>query len=179
MKILVVIANYGRKNDRYLSRVLSEYRGMPYCLDLVVLSNLKKNLGADVEVVVGLPTADPWSLPFAHKRIFAERQGDYDLFIYSEDDMLVTQRNIEAFLHVSDMLPPQELAGLFRWESYPDGRRYFPDVHAHFHWVPGSVKVVGGYTFARFTNEHSACYLLSRAQLKRAVASGGFLVGPH
>ena len=179
MKILVVIANYGRKNDRYLSRVLSEYRGMPYCLDLVVLSNLKKNLGADVEVVVGLPNADPWSLPFGHKRIFAERQGDYDLFIYSEDDILVTKRNIEAFLRASDVLPPQELAGLFRWESYPDGRGYFPDVHAHFHWIPGSVNVIGGYMFARFTNEHSACYLLSGAQLRRAIASGGFLVGPH
>jgi SAM-dependent methyltransferase len=179
MKILVVIANYGRKNDRYLLRLLSEYRGMPYRVDLVVLSNLKKDLGADVEVVVGLPNRDPWSLPFGHKQIFADRQDAYDLFIYSEDDMLVKQRNIEAFSRVSEVLSPQELVGFFQWESYPDGRRYFPAVHSHFHWIPDSVKVIKEYTFARFTNEHSACYLLSKAQLKRAIASGGFLVGPH
>jgi 2-polyprenyl-3-methyl-5-hydroxy-6-metoxy-1,4-benzoquinol methylase len=179
MKILVVIANYGVKNDKFLSRLLAEYRSMPYHVDIVVLSNLQKDFGRDVEVVVGLPDPDPWSLPFGHKRIFADRQDAYDLFIYTEDDMLITQRNIEAFLRASKVLSPEELVGFFQWESYPDGRRYFPAVHAHFRWIPGSVRVVGEYTFARFTNEHSACYLLSKNQLKRAVASGGFVVGPH
>src|SRR5687768_12101494 len=101
MKILVAIANYGTKNDRYLSRVLSEYRSMPYDLNLVALSNLKKDLGADVEVVVGVPQKNPWSMPFSHRRIFAERQDAYDLFLYSEDDMLVTERNIAAFMQAT------------------------------------------------------------------------------
>jgi SAM-dependent methyltransferase len=179
MKVLVVIANYGRKNDRYLSRLLSEYRGMTYQVDVVVLSNLKKDWGSHIEVVTGLPDRDPWSLPFGHKQIFVDRQDAYDLFVYSEDDMLITQRNIEAFMRVSDILPPHELVGFFQWERYPDGRRYYPAVHDHFHWIPWSVKAVGEYTFARFTSDHSACYLLSRSQLKRAIASGGFLVGPH
>lgn len=179
MKLLVAIASYGDKNHKYLQRVLSEYRSMSYRADVVVLSNVAKKLGPDVEVAVGLPARNPWSLPFAHKRLFAERQNAYDLFVYSEDDMLVTQRNIEAFLRATEILPPDELAGFFQFEQYPDGRLYFPAVHDHFHWRPGSVKVLGDHTFAQFSNDHSACYVLTREQLQRAINSGGFLVDVH
>lgn len=179
MKILVAIANYGDKNDAYLSRVLSEYRSMSYQTDIVVLSNVNKDLGRDVEVVTGLPNKNPHSLPFGHRRIFAARKDAYDLFIYTEDDILITQRNIEAFLRVTRILPPQELAGFFRWEQYPDGRRYYPDAHYFYRWMPDSVKMIGGHTFARFTNDHSGCYALTRSQLAQAIASGGFLIPPH
>jgi SAM-dependent methyltransferase len=179
MKILVAIANYGIKNDVYLSRVLSEYRSMPYQTDIVVLSNVAKDLGSDVEVVVGLPSKNPHSLPFGHKRVFAERKDAYDLFIYSEDDILITQQNIDAFLRVTNILRPGEVAGFFRSERYPDGRIFYPDAHAFYRWLPDSVKVIGGHTFARFTNDHSGCYALTRAQLAQAVASGRFLVPPH
>ncbi len=179
MKILVAIANYGYRNDGYLSRVLSEYRSMPYEIDVVVTTNVGKELGRDVELVVGLPSKNPHSLPFAHKRIFAERKDTYDLFVYTEDDILITQRNIEAFLRVTRILPAREIAGFFRWEQHPDGRKYYPDVHAFYRWIPHSAKTVGDHTFARFTNEHSGCYALTRSQLAQAIESGGFVVPPH
>jgi SAM-dependent methyltransferase len=179
MKILVVIASYGHKNDGYLSRVLSEYRSMPYQTHLMVVSNVKKDLGEDVEVIAGLPNENPHSLPFAHKRIFADRKDAYDLFIYTEDDILITQRNIAALLRVTSILPPEELAGFFRWEQYADGRKYYPEAHDFYRWMLSSVKVIGGHTFARFTNDHSGCYALTRSQLAKAIASGGFLVPPH
>jgi SAM-dependent methyltransferase len=179
MKILVGIANYGRKNDVYLQRLLSEYRNMPYQTDIVVLTNVRKELGNDVDVVTGLPNRNPHSLPFAHKRLFGERRDAYDLFIYTEDDILLTRRNIEAFLRVSNILSQQELAGFFRWEQFPDGRRFYPDAHSFYRWLPSSVKVVGEYTFARFTDDHAGCFALTRSQLARAIESGGFLVPPH
>src|SRR5713101_1636843 len=45
--------------------------------------------------------------------------------------------------------------------------------------MPDSVKVAAGHTFARFTNDHSGCFALTRSQLARAISSGGFLVPPH
>ena len=179
MRILAAIANYGTKNQQYLDRLIDEYRSMSFDIDIIVLSDIPKNLGRDIEVKVGLPARNPWSLPFAHKKIFAERAQDYDLFIYSEDDTLVKQRNIEAFLQVTKVLLKNEIAGFLRYEEDADGKRYCTPVHAYYHWVPGSVKSVGEYTFAYFTNEHSACYILTQDQLKRAIASGGYLVGPH
>jgi hypothetical protein len=58
----------------YLKRISDEYRKMPHNVDLVVLSNISKQWGPDVEVVVRLPGKDPHTLPFGHKKIFAERR---------------------------------------------------------------------------------------------------------
>jgi len=179
MKILAAITNYGSQNDRYLARILREYRGMREDVDIVVTSNIAKDLGPDVEMVVGLPSRDPWSLGFAHKRIFAERSTAYDLFIYSEDDMLITQRNVDAFLRATEILPKDEIAGLFRIETDPTGKSYLSDVRQHYRWEAGSVCSRGEDTYAFFTNEHAACYMLTREQLGRAIKSGGFLVEPH
>src|SRR3954447_11602666 len=162
MKILVAIANYGTGNDKYLAQVVSEYRSMKRDIDFVVLSNVNKNVGEGIEVKVGLPTKDPWSLPFAHKRVLADYVDDYDLFIYTEDDMLITDRHIESFLNISKFLAEDEIVGFMRFELGPDGRRYFPDVHNRFHWDPRSVRTRGEYTIAFFTNEHAGCYILTR-----------------
>jgi SAM-dependent methyltransferase len=179
MKILVAIASYGTKNDEYLSRILDDYRRMPHEVHVVVTSNIAKNLGPGVEVVVGLPTKNPWSLGFAHKRIFAERLLDYDLFIYSEDDVLLRLGNIEAFLKATAVLPDNEVAGFMRTERDSDGKIYFSEVRQHFHWDAASVRSKGNYTFAVFTTEHAACYILTQDQLRRAIDSGGYMVEPH
>ena len=179
LRILVVIANYGTKNDQYLRRLLEEYQSMSHDVHCVVLTNVPKELGGCVEVVVETPKGDPWSFPFPHKRILAERSSDYDLFIYTEDDTLITQKNIDAFSRATEVLPENEIAGFVRSEKGPSGEIYISTAHGHFHWDPCSVVVRGPYVFAFFTNEHSACYLLTQRQLNRAIQSGGFLVGPH
>ena len=179
MKILVAIANYGTKNMGFLRTLIREYQSMPYDVDIVVLSNIPKDLGSDIEVIVGLPTKDPWSLPFGHKELFAKRVDKYDLFIYSEDDTLITERNIRAFLDVTEILPKEKIAGFLRYESAPDGTKYYSTVHAHYHWDPNSILKLGKYVFARYTNDHSGCYLLTKKQLQAALASGGFLQGPR
>jgi 2-polyprenyl-3-methyl-5-hydroxy-6-metoxy-1,4-benzoquinol methylase len=48
-----------------------------------------------------------------------------------------------------------------------------------FRWDPDSVVERDGKVFAKYTNEHAAFYILTRAQLKRAVASGGFSREPY
>jgi 2-polyprenyl-3-methyl-5-hydroxy-6-metoxy-1,4-benzoquinol methylase len=179
MRILVCIANYGVKNDVYLKAVLNEYRRMPFEVKIVVVSDRPRQLGADVEVQVGLPSKNPYSLPFAHKKVFADRVDEYDLFIYSEDDMLVTETNINTFLKLTGCLPENAIFGFLRYEVDAYGKRYFPDAHRRFHWVLNSVERHGGEIFARYKNDHSAVYMLTKNQLRTAIDSGGFLVSPH
>lgn len=178
LRLLVAIASYGTSNDRYLARLIEEYRSMSLDVDIVVLSNIPKGLESDVEMIVGLPYGDPWTLPFPHKQIFADRMDDYDLFLYSEDDVLVTEKNIHAFLRAAQSLKDDEIPGFLRFEEGPEDRNY-PEIHGHFHWDPSSLQKRDGSAWAFFTCEHSACYLLTREQLRRAIDSGGYLVGPH
>ncbi len=179
-RLLVVIASHGTRNDRYLIQVVKEYQSMSFDTDILVLSNIPKNLAPGVEViVVDMRGKDPWSLPFSHERIFADRLNDYDLFLYSEDDILIREENLRAFQEVSAVLPEEELPGFFRYEGTPEVKLNYPDVHGPFHWDPGSVRLRGPYTLAFFTNEHAGCYVMTQPQLRRAIKSGGFLVGPH
>jgi SAM-dependent methyltransferase len=152
---------------------------MSHEIDIVVLSEGPKDFGPDIKVRVGLPSNDPWTLPFAHKEVFAENVDNYDLFIYNEDDILITERHVNAFLETTKVLREDEIAGFMRYELDAQGRRYFCDVHSQFHWDASLTCHRGGQVFGFFTNEHAGCFLLTQAQLKQAIASGGFLVPPH
>ena len=178
MRILAVVANFGTRNDHHAHKLVEEYRGMPET-HVVILSNIPKSFGHGVEVVVKTPVGDPWTFPFAHRQILADRSDDYDLFIYSEDDTLITKKNIDAFLRATSLLRPDEIAGFMRSEQGSDGQLYISTAHSHFHWDPASVVARGGELFASFTNEHSGSYVLTQSQLKQAIRSGGFLVEPH
>jgi SAM-dependent methyltransferase len=152
---------------------------MAFATDIVVHSNVPKHLNSCVKVLAGLPTDNPFSLPFAHKRTFAENVDRYDLFLYTEDDIEVTERGIRAFVEVTPMLEPDEIAGHVRYEIGRDGTRYMPDVHGPYHWKPASVRARGRHVFAEFTNEHSGFYILTREQLRRALDTGGYLQEPY
>jgi 2-polyprenyl-3-methyl-5-hydroxy-6-metoxy-1,4-benzoquinol methylase len=178
-RLLVAIASFGTKNLSYLNRIIQRYRSMDFEVEVIVVSEAPKTLDGGEKIVVGLPAKNPWSLPFAHKKIFAENADRYDLFAYSEDDIEITQENIQAFLRVTSALEADEIAGFLRYEVGEGGAISLPDCHDHYHWKADSVKRRGPHTIAEFTNEHAAFYLLTQAQLKRAIASGGFLRAPY
>lgn len=179
VRLLVVIASFGSRNRDLLRRVIHRYQQMPFAVDIVVVSEAPKDLGPGVRVVVGLPSSNPWSLPFVHKRVFQQNRDRYDLFAYSEDDIEITEENIRAFLDLTPTLAHDEIAGFLRYEVDRVGARSLPDVHGAFHWKPSSVRVRGPHVVAEFTNEHAAFYLLTRQQLTTAIASGGFLREPY
>ena len=179
MRVLVVIANHGTKNLTFLDEVLAAYRNMSYDVRIVVLSDRPKDFGPDVEVRVGAPTEDPRSLPFAHQQILADGIDDYDLFVYSEDDTLVTESNLRAFVEATRRLPTDLVPGFLRYEERPSGQRSYMAFHTSFRWDPSSATTVNGVDVARYTNAHSAMYVLTRDQLRLAIDSGGYLVPPH
>jgi 2-polyprenyl-3-methyl-5-hydroxy-6-metoxy-1,4-benzoquinol methylase len=163
----------------FLSQIIETYRSMPMDVHVVVLSDAPKDLGPDVEVIVGLPAKNPWTLPFAHKVVFAQRVERFDLFIYSEDDIGVSENQIRAFQKATAQLEPDEIAGFLRYEVNTEGEWFLTEPWGHFHWKPASVKQRGDYTIAEFTNEHAGFYILTQWQLKQAIASGGFLRAPY
>lgn len=179
LRVLAAIANHGTKNEPYVRQLLKVYRDMRHEAHVVVLSDAAKDLGDDVEVLVGAPTADPWSLPFAYKPLFRDRVDDYDLFVYSEDDTLIEESHIDAFLEATAVLPPDRIAGFVRHEFDPQGARYYTTIFGGYHWVPGSRETHAGTTFAKLSNHHAGAFILTRDQLRRALATGGFMAPPR
>lgn len=178
-RLLIAIASFGDKNLDHLRSIIRRYQGMRFDTKVVVVSDRPKDLGSAVDVVVGLPIRNPWSLPFAHKQVFAENADNFDLFLYSEDDMDVSEDNIQAFLDVTPELDSDEIAGYLRYEIDAVGNRSFPEIHGAFHWKPQTVFKRGSQIIAEFSNEHAAFYILNRSQLKKCIASGGYLRPPY
>jgi SAM-dependent methyltransferase len=179
LRLLVAIASYGRKNESFLRRIIQNYKSMAMDVDVVVLSEGPKDLGSKARVLVGLPSKNPWSLPFGHKKILAENLERYDLFAYSEDDMEVTEHHIDAFLRATPALADDEIAGFLRYEIGDSGAWTLPEAHGDAHWKPESVTRRNNYVIGQFSNEHAGFYLLTQKQLRKAIDSGRFLVGPH
>ena len=178
LRLLVAIASYGNKNLDYLKKIIRRYQNLPMDVDVVVFSEAVKDLGQTVKVFIGLPSPNPRSLPFAHKSYFAGNIERYDLFVYSEDDIEVTEKNIQAFLRITPQLKSDEIAGYLRYEMDQFKTMTLPDIHGAFHWKVESVRRRGAETIAEFTNEHAGFYILTQGQLRQAIASGGFLVDP-
>ena len=179
LRLLVVITSYGTDHLNYLRHIIETYKRMAMDVHVVVLSEAPKDLGSGVEVRVGLPTKNPWSLPFGHKKVFAENVERYDLFVYTEDDIMAKEENIRAFLRLTSNLEQNEIAGFQLYEVDSAGTVSLPGVHGPFHWKLDSVRQRGNRLVAEFTNEHSAFYMVTRTQLKRAMASGGFVCNPY
>lgn len=177
-RILVAMASYGDRNRHFRDKLIAQYGAMPWDVTVVVLTEAPKALPPTVQQRVGLPSADPWSLPFAHKQLFADNLSSYDLFIYTEDDIDVTEQTISAFLDATEVLEPDEVAGFLRFERSEAGR-WMPDAHGAYRWKPESVVTRGGRVFAEFSNEHAAFFVLTRSQLRRAIKSGGFMREPY
>lgn len=179
MRLLVAIANHGVKNRKYLDHLIDTYNKFSFHVDIVVLSDQPKDLGPDIEVLVGAPIENPWSLPFGHRKLFVDRQDAYDLFIYSEDDTEITEAHVQTFLKSTEELPDDLIPGFLRYEIGPDDTKYCSTIHGPYHWDPNSIQQINGRTWAHYTNDHAASYILTQAQLKTCIASGGFDIPPH
>lgn len=179
-RVLACIAHHGDKNRQWLLAMLASFEQMRYDVDVVVVAEADKpGLPDGVDLRVGLPSSDPWSLPFAHHAVFRQYIDDYDIFVYSEDDTLIEERHISAFIELNDVLPDDLIPGIQRYEVDHSGERSYCSVHSHYRWLPESVTTYSDLTFARFTNDHGGCYIATRAHLERGLRAGALAGEPY
>lgn len=174
MRMFVGIVNFGVKNDQYLRIVLDAYRSMPWKTDILVLTNQPKQLGADVEVQVVEAPPNPRMFPMNLRRVLHERRAGYDVFVGTEDDVLLLPINAKAFLECAELMGPRDVPGFLRYEIGTGGP-FVHDMHAHYWWNLDTAACFGSCAMAQPTNLHSATYMLTRAHLARAIDSGRFL----
>lgn len=180
MKLLVGITSFGTAHAAYLDCVLKAYKAMACDSYILIFTEQWRQMRPDVIQVVKEVGHDPHSLTWAHRERFAQHQDEFDYFLYAEDDILITERNLMAWIEANEALGNDEtlVPAFFVRETAPDGRPNYPQVHASFHWAPPVIEA-GAHRFCHFTNVHPACCMLSQRQLKRAIASGKYVAGPH
>lgn len=178
LRVKVIIINYRADQLKYLHQVVSEYKGMArYQVDLNIYTTVPLEyphvLYLESEFPKSLP-APGHQLPWPSRKEMAAEVDNYDLFIYTENDHLITEDNIEAFLEHSGCLQEGQVSGFIQYELDAAGKKI---LIVNPYWDK-LTKERTSDTF-QLRNVHQGCWILLRKDLKRAIDSRGFLVGLH
>ena len=166
-------------------------------LDIVVLVNETHHLlTKDLVERYGLQvrrvqTDQPRLLPFAAHRLMAERQTDYDWFVYSEDDLVMRdplffakQSLFQSRFGPTRVLQPNRFEvnpRALRFKTYVDGDLRSGFIEPWLARVPEpssslSCEVFGSMVdFVRARNPHSGCFALSSEQVAYWLAQSHFM----
>lgn len=186
MDVLVCLSNYGDGQLACLRRVLDAYAAMedPFHVFVIVDTTVPLDLSAcgsrlrTMQFPFGPGIRH--GLAFVHRQHVLENLENFDLFIYSENDILITQGNVEGYLRVSDRLPEGFVTGFLRYERRDaDGEHYLIDAHPSFPTLREKALDLAGRRYFALHNVHQGSWILTREQLRSAVASGGFVEKPH
>lgn len=170
MRVKVAIANYESYQLKFLHQVVAGF-----------LANKLHTFDIKVHTTVPVdyphvlyPASVRDNLPYPSRAEMAAALDQYDLFIYTENDHLITQDNIEAFLEHSRTLRDGEVSGFIQYEVNREGRRI---LIVNPYWAKLTQHRTG--TSFQLENRHQGCWILLRKDLEKAIRSGGFLVSLH
>jgi hypothetical protein len=174
MKLLVCIASYGNANRDHLIRIIDTYMNFKkYDVHIHVDSTSpieKKNVSNDVcrlDIEKGLV--------YEHRAYMHKRIDEFDLFVFTEDDMLITEDNIDCFLESQKNLSPAKVIGFIRYEKIEnDPESYLIDIS-----IPTVPFIGRDINYFVPANVHQGCYALTKEQLKLCINSGKYLISPH
>lgn len=170
MKIKVAIANYGESQLDCLKKVIEEFKSYKkYEVDITVYTTIPLE-----EKHKLYPESIGTNLPYVCRKDMADSIDDYDLFLYDENDMLITEDNIDAFLEHQETLLEDQVSGFIRYELN-DGNKILVDMNPYWGKL---VTNRDGKDFS-IVNVHQGSWLLTRAQLKRCIDSQKFVMDVH
>ena len=115
-KLLVSIATYGDKNFEYLNKVIDEYKTYKN-YDLTI--NVHGTTPLPRSDINFIGHVDPPNTVFFHRQEFADERNNYDLFLFSEDDMLIKEEAVDTYVKYTSTLPVDYCLGFLRYETRP------------------------------------------------------------
>lgn len=171
MKIKICINNFGDSQLGYLDRILQEYKYYKkYKVDITIHTTVPI---LNYKQVIH-PESIGQSLPYPCRQEMADALDAFDIFIYSENDILITEDNVDAFLEYGNTLPDNQVPGFMLYEQR--GSQKIMISLCEYYGPSFKKTYPNGFMV---NNQHQACWVLTKKHLKMAIDSGGFLVEPH
>jgi len=134
-QVILVIANYGNKQIPYLKTILQEYNNFKkYKIKVILLNTeLIKNLNysnLNIKQEIYDLSLGYW-LAHKHRKFISENKDNFDIFIYSENDFLITEANLDTFVkHSKNLKNTKYVPGFLRYElKKNDNTKYLLDCH--------------------------------------------------
>jgi len=173
-RICVFIPHYGN-NHNYLKILLEEYEKIPaneiiiniYCTDKEI-----SKIFSPQKIGIHFSYFDESikeQLVHEYKDDLKKYANDFDLYIYSEDDILIKEKNIKNWLIESKRKFKTDVCGFLRYEE-KDNKKHFIDLNLKFPTI--EYKLVSMFTVY---NLHQGCWILTKDQLNLLIKENKIL----
>jgi len=184
--ILLAMAHYGSTNRNYFLSCLREYNSFKkYVLDVHLYLTEELDVSEFSNLKITQHIFDPsigHYLTHEHKQLFAENLDLYNYFIYSEDDMLITESHMDAYVGVQLMLSTPFVCGFMRYELRKDSDyKFLIDNHPIHSCHRGGNRVVKdnymifSEPYFEVYNFHQAFYILPNSLMRFVLNSGRYM----
>jgi len=184
MKILVCISSYGLKQQNHLYTLLEEYNKMSFNIDVIVYTTLDNNIKDKYNNLKITEIINSDSIgennAYLHRKDVISNKDNYDLFIYTENDHLITQANIDTYLKVSENLDNTNyITGFIQYELKPNNDtkytivmiKNFDRERANF---TNKKIMINNKKYFSIQNLHQGSWILTKSQLDKCINSGNF-----
>jgi hypothetical protein len=171
---------YRAERLAYLRQICSHHASLADRLATFVITNTADPLeqeqilqavnGTDVEIITPTWLGHPYLLTWSHREVFRQcLEGDrhFSHYLYSEDDILITEANIDYWLRGMKRLESRHcIPGFLRYELDPHGVAYCADIieTTTLRATP-KIRFDDGYTMVSFSRPYQGMYLLDRQQM--------------
>ena len=166
MKILAVTANYKTKNIGYLEQVIAEVKTWKHEVDIVISTDIPTGVQGVQEVLVTCPPREILSKTWD---TILENKGKYDLYVYFENDHLITSNNLENWIKCRETVRLPYIVGFLEYETSPSGNWYQAQ-HVNYDFDEKSLVKIGDYSMCSHTNLHQGCFILDNELLDYVIS---------
>lgn len=185
MKVLSTIACYAGNSNQYLKPVVEELKKVS---DVVIFSPEEILIeGVHTEI---RPKSLGHGLVFEPRQYILDHLGEYEYFLYNEDDILIPAQSLIFAIETNEKLIKHNLqynVGFLRYElenNIPEFVDLSPynSVNLGGNGVSDIIRFItnlGGDHYFNAWNPHSGNFLLSRDQIKLLQSSGYFPTVPQ
>ncbi len=110
MKILVSITSYHKDKEKYLSKILRSYEDISVTLkckiDIILSTNYEFKFdysGNIMHITTNYVYDSFWEYTWQNKNMIFSMYSDYDYIIESDDDILISEKNIVQYIKLKNI----------------------------------------------------------------------------
>ncbi len=169
MKILVSITSYHKDKEKYLSQILRSYEDISVTLDCkidIVLSTnyeLKFDYSGNItHIITNYVYNSFWEYTWQNKNMIFSMYSDYDYIIESDDDILISEKNIVQYIKLKN-IDKNYIPGFLVTERGTDNIEYIQSIL--YGDTVGQLNTINNKLFFTPKNLHSACYMIDKQRM--------------
>ncbi len=176
-KLLVSIMSKGDKQLEHLNTITNEYLSYKnYDVTVSIQSDIDVSRN---DIVLNKHDSNIDKMPYAHRQEFLDKINDYDLFLCTENDMLVKEEAINVYMKYDSSLPINYCIGFIRYEKRViddpnDENLYCLDIWPQIEHISNEKITIENNDYFILRNPFQSCFLFNREKLNYVINNFDF-----